>query len=237
MMKKFITLLAVAALLFTLAPTAQAALIAPIGYDGPYRLAIVTTGQYVPGNVTALTIGDGYIQDSVDDVPALVALGNIGWQIIGSTATEDAKTHTNTDPDVDGAGVPIYTTDGLRVADGNAHLWGVTSTTSTWHYEPIDFDDGSDVVAWGTAAPNPNQRAIYTGTEPDGTAHSVSPFGATNTTMSRDINRAGTQWITDGTDRNDAKNLYGISGVIPEPATMSMLAIGGLALIRRRRRA
>ena len=236
MKKRHITLFTAIAAAAAFASSAQAAVItAPTdGYTGDYRLAIVTTANYSPTQTLAAL--DGNVLTSITLIPELVALGTT-WQVLGSSPTVDARDHTGTNPGV-GAGVPIYTTDGTRVALNNSLLWGETTTTSTAHDNPIDFDDGTDVEVWGAAqGANGNLRAIKTGTNADGTKAS-SAFGSTNTVHSRSINRLGTTWISDGSDDSSSRKIYGISGVIqgiPEPSSMSLLALGGLALLRRRR--
>jgi hypothetical protein len=228
---KTISILAIAGLVLALASTAQAAIIAPIGYDGPYKLLYVTT---LTSGATSQDIGvyNAVVVADVANEAELTALGAT-WSCLGSTgngATSivDARDNTNTNPNVE-TGVPLYTTSGLRIADDNANLWNGTGNIQN----PITKADG-------TAAEHPN---IWTGTYfADGTADWRPWQGSLGNPEQNYItqglaNDTTSQWSGNQRPWTEIKFLYGMSSVIPEPATMSLLAIGGIALIRRRRRA
>ena len=56
----------------------------------------------------------------------LVGSAGIGgtWKVIGSSSTVDARDHTSTNPDTDGAGEPVFLIDGVtRIADGYKDMW------------------------------------------------------------------------------------------------------------------
>jgi hypothetical protein len=232
-MKKLITLFAIAGLVLALAPAAQAAPItAPgDGYTGSYRLVFATSSHPMADSSRTMTDFDADVTAAANAVPALVALGTT-WKCLGSTPTIDARDNTNTNPN-DETGIPIYTTTGLRVADDNADLWDGTIQNAIW------LDDGTTS---GTSSGYENYQ--WTGSGSDGTARYGGSDGPLGSTYANGwATRGGyvnSNWFTNVsinlTDTRGAR-MIGMSGVIPEPATMSLLAIGGIALIRRRRRA
>jgi hypothetical protein len=233
-MKKIIVLLAVSALVLALAPAAQAAPItAPTdGYPGEYRLAFATSSH--PMADSSRTMAD-YNADVTAAAAAITELNDLSttWTAIASTPTVDARDNSGTNPS--STGIPIYTTSGLRIADDNADLWDGSIQN------PIFKDDGTSAgnLTGGTAYAD----YTWTGSWADGTGASSGDGRQLSTDGTIRVSRGGridSSWMNgvsiNSSDSRGAR-LYGISGVIPEPATMSLLAIGGLALIRRRRRA
>ena len=241
MKKRHMTLLTAFAAAAAFASTAQAApIVAPTdGYMGPYRLAFQTNGSTL-ATLAQMSDYNTFVTTEAGLITELAALGTT-WTAIGSTKTQgginptpvDARDNTNTNPTVE-TGVPIYTTTGLRIADDNADLWDGTIAN------PIFFGDGTTTVGQGFGG-----RA-YTGTATDGTAHTsgdgrpLSSGPGQNIRMARggytDSGWIGAASFND-TDSRGLKMLA-ISGVInpiPEPSSMSLLALSGLALLRRRR--
>jgi hypothetical protein len=170
-MKRLITLFAIAGMVLALAPAAQAEVIPPIGYDGPYRLAFVTTSiaDATFGGATSTNIADynTFVTTAANLVPDLVALGTT-WKCIGSTLTVDAKVNTGTYITTDGSynaatDVPIYTTTGLRIATGNADLWDGSIEN------PISFDDGTPIPVYVDHT-TPGTPETWTGTNNDGSS-------------------------------------------------------------------
>jgi hypothetical protein len=163
-------------------------------------------------------------------IPELAALSTT-WTAIGSTTIVDARDNTGTNPTVDLTGIPIYTTTGLRVADDNADLWDGSIAN------PIFFGDGTTTVGGGFA------RQAYTGTNSDGTGASSGDGRQLSSGPGQNIRMArggftDSGWIG-GASFNDTDGrglkMLAISGVIPEPSSLSLLALGGLVLLRRRR--
>ena len=83
-----------------------------------YRLVFVTSAgtQAVADD---LAVYDEFLRK-------LVGSAGIGgtWKVIGSSSTVDARDHTSTNPDTDGAGEPVFLIDGVtRIADGYKDMW------------------------------------------------------------------------------------------------------------------
>ena len=222
-MKKLITLLAVVGLVLALASAAQAAIVPPgDGYTGPYRLLLISSTARMATN-TAIATYNGWVTADAAANPDQAVLGAT-WTVVGSindgvggAGNIDARDNTSTQSNgVPGYlatnDVPIYTSNGLRIADDNAELWGGTLQNFIWNH------DGTSTVPPG----NPNQ--IWTGTRADGTA-SITGSGSLGYSIGGNI-RAGlpakgdpvnlTKWV-DGTERPDVdwRGIYAMSSVIP----------------------
>jgi hypothetical protein len=234
-MKKTILLLAVAGLVLALAPAAQAQpIVTPgDGYTGDYRIAFVTSNHDIMATFDR-TMAD-YNADVTTAAGLVTELNDLSttWTAIASTPTVDARDNSGTNPS--STGIPIYTTSGLRIADDNADLWDGSIQN------PIFKDDGTS--AGNLTGGNAYADYTWTGSWADGTGASSGDGRQLSTDGTIRVSRGGridSSWMNgvsiNSSDSRGAR-LYGISGVIPEPATMSLLAIGGLALIRRRRRA
>jgi hypothetical protein len=167
MKKRNITLFTAIAAAVALAPAAQAEVIPPIDYDGPYRLAMITTSMADAtfGGATSTDIADynAFVTTAANLVPDLVDLETT-WKCIGSTLTVDAKVNTGTYITTDGSysaatDVPIYTTTGLRIALNNDALWGGSGIEN-----PISYDDGTAIPLHAGGNPAPQ----WTGTRDTG---------------------------------------------------------------------
>jgi hypothetical protein len=236
-MKKMITLFAVLGMVFALAPAAQAApvtdpaLFTPVP-TGPYRIVFATSSHPMADASRDMDDFDADVTAAANAVPALVALGTT-WKCLGSTPTVDARDNTSTAGTGDANDVPIYTTTGLLVADDNADLWDGTIQNAIW------LDDGTTP---GTGTGYENYQ--WTGSNADGTGATSGDGRQMSFDGSIRVSRGGkidSSWISGvsiGSADTRGARLYGISGVIqgiPEPSSLSLLALGGLALLRRRR--
>jgi hypothetical protein len=137
------------------------------GHTGPYRIAFVTNGTR---NAESPTIADyNSFVTTEAGLAGATAVNDIvtTWTAIGSTAAVSARANTGTYTlALDGAGlydaasdVPIYTTNGLRMADNNADLWDASIAT------PVYFGDGTQA---GDGTDTPAREPTWTGSQPNG---------------------------------------------------------------------
>ena len=217
MLRKTIMLVAVAALLFALAPVAQAA---PIG---TFHYAFVTSTSR---NATSTDIADynAHVQAAADAGSLTAPLG-LSWTAIASTSTMDAKDNMN----IQG---PIYLLDGTLIADDGAYLWNVPYAGNAGDpgtlYAGILLDEnGVDNFGGG-------EHPVWTGTQPDGTKGDGTDFGdgpwgyhlgsdAAGNAIWGDGNgwehRYNGHWVSEWQDGpGGSKPFYAISEAVPEPA-------------------
>ena len=146
----------------------------------------------------------------------------------------DARDNTSTNPSLS-QGKPIYRLDGLLFANSNNDLWSGAIVN------PLEITENG---------PGPGYFSlVWTGTGTDGKIEggngglgfitpdffTVHLVGATN--------GRGGEWVVSGhlpdTDLVRPLPFYAISGVVtvaPEPASLSLSALGCLVLLARRRR-
>lgn len=198
---------------------------------GPYRLAFVTLPIY-DATSSDIDVYNGLMQLEADAAGIGIGgiYGDLEWNIIGSTATVPARDNTGTNPfDPLHDDVPIYLVDGTtKVADGNADLWDG------------DIDNIINKLADGNVSPG--HLWVGTGTKSDGTPAGgiipgPGPLGSPEVQQGNGGNP--NEWIYQEfyvSDPTTSLPFYAMSEVIPEPATMCLLALGGL-LIRRRKKA
>ncbi len=192
-----------------------------------YRLAFVTAGTRDAAS-TDIADYDAFVTTEATSVPELSSL-NTTWQVIGSTATVDARDHTGTDPIV--PGIPIYLLNDTKLVDDYADLWDWTIDM------PLEFDqNGVDI------SPVLSPIFAYSGTSPDGTAGGEGdPLGGANPTIGGPwLSNLG--WISFAPEPNDSsfqRHLYSLSAVltvpVPEAGICAMLTLSLAVLLLLRR--
>jgi len=191
-----------------------------------YRLVFITSGN-TTGASTDITAYNAFVQAAAD--ASTLGLSGATWKVVGSTADVAARDNTSTNPNEDGAGVPIFLMDGITlVAIDNTDLWnGIGAAIGLDENAAARFSDR--VLTGSNGNGTPNDRVLGGSTE-------VPPKVMTGRT-----DRTGNGWMVDFNEpATAARPVFAMSDpltVVPEPATMGLLAIGGLALLRRRRRA
>ena len=260
-MKKNIVLLAVFALVFALAPTAQAVILSD-GHTGDYRIIFTTDGTFGAKDTTIGPYNNFVSGQAAAD--ANLSLLGATWTTVGSTSLTDTA-RVNTGTIGTGADIHIYTpttTAGTyqRVAMSYDDLWDGSIESI------IQFGDGSMLPA--TQFPdtsNLNPAQTWAGSNSNGTAYtgggggvgylgsSLGGSGASafNIALARGGYTNG-GWIF-GADGHDGEadngstyeeHFMGMSGVLsaapatgtPEPSAAILAALGFVGLIGTRRR-
>lgn len=140
----------------------------PEGLDNgdTFRLLIVTCGTH---DALSADIAhyNHFVRDDVHDAGGALAAYADQFRVLGSTPDVDARDNTHTNPDVFGAGIPVYWANGNWVADDYLDFYDGDWTTT---------DPGS--LADGTVIDFAPDEYIFTGTLADGTA-ADRPLGGT----------------------------------------------------------
>ena len=227
------------------AGAAEAAILVPPAGLNPgdrYRLVFVTSTQR---DATSSDIEDynNFVTAAAEAVPELAALGTT-WKAIGSTETVDARDNTETNPLLDGVGVPIFRVDGVQVADNNADLWdgGIDA--------PIEVSEKGEIIPFG---PGLGALFVWTGTSGSGGADVlVGSLGSDGFPSSGGgvFAQANTSWVQGARlNQPDQWRLYGITDVltvasepaaVPEPVgPLGYITLSGFLLgsaVRRARK-
>jgi len=215
-------------------------------------------------NLSAL--GDGSITTSTGWT-AMLYVNTDGTQEQGvgpiSSPLDRSGTGDFTDGSgIGGAGVPVYAMDGTTsIARNNADIYNSWSnpfdgdaTLRLASGSTNQNSAGDDVVASQNVHYSPFLDQFGLGDSADvhgadvwtgGFGSHVNAAGDTplevkTSAGSSNANNSGRVWNRFNRDNVDSKSVYAISApltVVPEPATMALLAFGGLAVLRRRRRA
>jgi len=221
-----IILALLAALVVALGTSAQAAIITvpdPLPAGGQYRLAFVTNSK---ANIKTILMSDynTFVTDAAEAVSELDALGTT-WTCIGSVPGTNAKTNTQTDPDVHGTGVPIYNLAGLLVSADYPNLWDGAIDN------PINMTElGNNYYPGG------DTYRVATGTNGNGTTHAKSLGGTYSNGQVACAN--GSNWLVGWGTYDSTRYVYGMSGIIgsspggaiPEPSSLVVFGVGLLSL-------
>jgi hypothetical protein len=183
-----------------------------------YRYIFITSGT---GQATSTDIADynNTVQASANSGSASTNLSTVTWKVVGSTATVDAKTNTETDEGVE-IGVPVLLLDGFTImATNNTDLWDGAPSLSSPLYSPsritpfID-EDGNYRSGW-----------VHTGTGSDGTAYSDEVLGSVrvdNKVRRGSITEANAEHWINRANQTKATNqyFYGMSEVLTIRSTI-----------------
>jgi hypothetical protein len=218
-MKKTISILAIAGLILALAPAAQAALITGMtttssAYEGTRSPDQLTDGSGMSGDL----VTPGAALHTPDDKNTTMWLSSV------STANTWVKVDLGSSYTVDDMYVWNFqesSTDGARQV-----------LTYKVYYSTNEAAVGGD---WGSWMWNE-----YAGPAQSLTTNATtSPFAKNGTVDMGDVTARviGLEFLTVDVGGNPGLSELQFDGtLVPEPATMSLLAIGGIALIRRRRK-
>ncbi|MCP4007088.1 MAG: PEP-CTERM sorting domain-containing protein [bacterium] len=218
-----IAITAIASLTLPAAPSFATPITTPTDLlpGAQYRLAFVTVGTR---NAVSADIADydAFVTAEANSVPELSSLGTT-WQVIGSTATVDARDHTGTDPLI--PDIPIYRLDDIRLVDDYADLWDASLDA------PLRVDSNGNIAPVGVG--------VYTGTIFSGVA--VFPLGGAKVTLGAAFD-PGISWIQAAYTEHpsvDLESLYALSAIltvpVPEAGATVMLTLACVALLLDRR--
>ncbi len=156
----------------------------PWAVGDTYRLVFVTT-ETTQATSSDIATYNAFVRSVAAASTTFPKLGNAIWNVVGSTATVDARDNTGTNPGADGAGVPVFLMDGATtIAIDNADLWGGIS-------DPVGFDENNEILV---------RDRVFTGTLGNGTRVTGTgdqPLGSTagNIRTGRS-DRDGIGWMT-----------------------------------------
>jgi len=220
--------LALVAVLVLAAGAAQAGTIivgdplipAGLGLGNTFHLMFITS---TTRDATSANIADynTFVATAAELPGSLVQGKGWTWNAIGSTATVNAIVNAP-------ASANVYRVDGARVSGANYFLYGSGTNLTN-----VPNKTQANVVL--------NVATVWTGTEGNGIGNPARVLGAASTVRNGNSNNNfSDQWIANSTAaKGNSANMYALSEpltITPEPATMALLALGGIGLLLGRRR-
>ncbi len=224
LMKRKLLFMFIIATVLAPAGSALAGVVLPTGVD-EYRVIFATSGGYQSVS-TDIAWYNTQVTLAATSSTVLDDFGT-DWYCVGSTASVDVRDNITPGIAWNSENIPIYNTQGELVEYNVAGLFGM-SMTSPLLVNPVRYDEDGNAVTERT----------YTGSNRNGTAEAGRELGTDGVTIQGYVTSTYYDWIEVwvGQQPGYYKPLYGISSVIPEPATLGVLALGALAgLIRRKR--
>ncbi len=185
-----------------------------------YRLVFLTSEKR---DATSTDIADynTFVNGVAKSESSLLKSIDTTWTAIASTSAVAAINNTNTPTST--TGIPIYMIDGTKVADDYADLWDGS------------IDHNINATELDSYLSN---CAVWTGTGTSGSQSGSGVMG-NSTAVYGGCNQTDVCWIISGSlDNTFSQRFFAMSGVLtaPEPATLSLFGLGGLAMLRRRRK-
>ena len=194
-----------------------------LGLNDTFHLVFVTSTTRIADS-TDIASYNTFVQAAADGGSSVVAALGVDWYAIAST-TGGGVANTNAV-----VSAPVYRVDGVQVATGYTDMWNgdIISPINTTELEAV-----VDVELWS-------------GTKTDGTADwAALGSGLYSGNRTAQSDETGTWWIYNNEFSwslrwgADSRSLYALSEeltIVPEPATLALLGLGGLGMLLGRKR-